>query len=332
MYQFTAGTSGRKSFYTGPTLDTAVLNQLTPQPVPDCIFPNQIVAAQYTRTCESDKCFGFDGVLYMQGDTETIYLGCDQNNDPCDGTLSVIAIGFNACPNNLPMCLTSGDAINTSRDELNSSVCNLAIDEQLHIIERKVINGSSSPTGNIAKIRNQKTGRCLAYDGFNQEYFYQDCDAPDNLSTGTKFLPNDGFEWTLLPSANIAYESETPNVITVQTMAFTGFDSEIRNASPLTVKSLENFYNTYGSLQTSSRIFEIPNFLVPGSAEPQFVDMKDFENINRRNIQFIDYRIFNSTINILTYPDNKIFEGSGDSPCDISNRSLPFFNLASDRV
>ena len=316
VYTFSTNMIGKDIVYFGPTLDADVLDALTPEPVSGCVYPYQITAAQYERTCQATQCFGFNGQVFQNGEKETIYLSCDQTE--CDGVTSLVQIGFNPCKDEADICFADVSGIGDPSANAFATTCNaLQIANQLHQIMRVDNNGDVSPTGNIAKIVNISTGRCLYVNPTLNVMQYEDCDAPNN-GLETIVLPNGGFGWTLLPSIKMDFSDS--EIITPQTMHFGSFDGTLAD-SPRTVVDIENYYNT----NATNSNFSIPkydpsqpnNLTLINLSNP--IDIQNIDTLNELNMQFLDFRTYNSIRSKLTYPDPDLFG------CTESIASIPFF-------
>ncbi len=123
-----------------PTLDPTVLDGM--QGVVTninniCPFSDEIGAQKYTRTCQTSTCIDDSGMMYTNGDTQTLYQQCLLNeavssaNPNCDKTLALVSIGFDPSNPDTNVCITQDD----DGTSLFLSPCNPADSSQLFAIE-----------------------------------------------------------------------------------------------------------------------------------------------------------------------------------------------------
>jgi hypothetical protein len=173
------------------TLNTAVLDSITPTKTRGCVDTDQIVAKKVTRQCVTASggqinpslsfCTKLDGTQAKVGDTETFYStnGCTSNT-PCPGTLGFFGVGYATTPS-VPVCngpvgvgflcvAPSGPEPNS----LNSDYCHMDQTKQLFRIVRSFpgatppnpnqdpsLNGTVGP---LASFLHRDTNTCMIPD------------------------------------------------------------------------------------------------------------------------------------------------------------------------
>ncbi len=122
------------TFPEQPTLDPTVLDNM--QGIVTnisniCPFDDEIGAQKYTRTCLDTTCIDDDGVMYTNGDVQTLYRQCLLNDPDCDKTLALISIGFDPSNPDTNVCITQTD----DGSPLFLSSCDPSNSLQLFVIE-----------------------------------------------------------------------------------------------------------------------------------------------------------------------------------------------------
>lgn len=167
-----------------PSLETSTLDALTPENETGCVDIDQIVARKVTRMCDStvgaksaSECVSPDGTRYKVGEKEIIYTtdGCDVT--ACDGSLSLVAVGYSVV-SNVPAC----DGIKCLESQTNGGVetatCNISDENQLYRISRYDFNGKPNPSGLLVQILDRSSGMCMVPNGNLDDIVISECGDP----------------------------------------------------------------------------------------------------------------------------------------------------------
>lgn len=108
LYSFPAQRYNGRYVFPSPNLNTLDVLQGTTV-YPSCLAPNQVIAQEITRTCNSSGCIDRNGNNVPVGTTETYYKSCSIIS-PCNGSQSLLSINYNPGIN---VCITNdnGNAI-----------------------------------------------------------------------------------------------------------------------------------------------------------------------------------------------------------------------------
>ena len=134
-----------------PTFNTKILESKDSLPMFSCLHSDTTNATLASRRCLADTCIGYDGTVYNNGESETVYTSCGSVSR-CSNFISLVTIGNNMC-----LFYRPGGVL--------SDVCDLQHTTEIHLVYY-------SPTKRMCNIMNRATGKWLTgtYDSVKFEW------------------------------------------------------------------------------------------------------------------------------------------------------------------
>jgi hypothetical protein len=266
LYQFPGTMVDNVAYPGNPTLNTDVLDSMTPISfLPPCIDVDRIIAKQVVHTCvgltggtgttgSAVVCYRNDGTVAAPGESEIFYESTGCNVTVCGGSLSLISLDYSPA-----YCSTTGmsgicqgildppvlhciQGENPGSD-VSMHICDINSEKQLFRVTRKdpgnvPVTGINS--GILAQFFDRDTGQCLVSSlgasGVTSTVQLGDC------------VANQGYNWMLIPSFNTSSPGPVIGCTStgLQTVCTPGSTGQI--IGTVTCQNANNYTSCTGSL------------------------------------------------------------------------------------